>query len=197
MPHDETEGFTLRRSLTVAGRADPAPRPASVGYGLAPTGEPVRLYERAQTPPRREGRKKADRPARTPEQRAAARAAWGEARAAAAALAQAVGADDAQARFVAADDLERALQGMWELRAGRDDYWQMILNHAQGMLRQLFLEKLVEALTPEQAAVISDIVERYLGTASRTRDDLNEVIRLIGDAGCDPYYAISGDPGDE
>jgi hypothetical protein len=106
---------------------------------------------------------------------------------------RAVGEDDAQSRFVTADDLERALGKMWGLRAGRDDVWKMILNHAQAMLRQLFKEKLVEALTPDQASAIGTIVEQYLGTATRTRDDLTEVIRLIDDAGCDPYYAISGD----
>jgi hypothetical protein len=127
----------------------------------------------------------------------AARKAWAEARAAAAVLEQAVREEDAQARFVAADDLESALAKMGSLRAGRDDFWKMILNHAQGMLRQLFKEKIVEALTPEQGAAITAIVEKYLGTATRTKEELNEVIRLIGDAGCDPYYALSGDPENE
>jgi hypothetical protein len=135
--------------------------------------------------------------ARTPESRAAQRAAWGEARTAAAALLQAIAEDDPQERFIAVDNLEQSLGKLWARRADRDDIWKMILNHTQGMLRQLFQEKLVEVLTTAQGSAIHAIVEHHLGPATKSKDDLNEVLRLIGDAGCDPYYAISGDPKDE
>ena len=64
------------------------------------------------------------------------------------------------------------------------------------MLRQFFAEKKVEQLTPDECLSIRDIVDRYLGPATRSNDDLNEVIRLIEDSGFDPYAAISGDLAD-
>jgi hypothetical protein len=63
------------------------------------------------------------------------------------------------------------------------------------MLRLAFDQKRVECLTSEQCRSIREIVDRYLGPATRSRDDLVEVVRLIEDAGFDPYAAISGDPG--
>jgi hypothetical protein len=196
-PFEETGTFALRRPLTVSGRADTSLNLPVAGYGMTPTGEPARPFVREQVRPRRNGRKGAAQEVQAPETRAARRAAWGEARAAATALLDAIEEDDAQARFLAADDLDQALGKLWALRAGRDDIWKMILNHAQGLLRQLFKEKLVEALTRAQGAAIRGIVEDHLGPATKSKDDLNEVVRLIGDAGCDPYYAISGDPEDE
>jgi hypothetical protein len=94
----------------------------------------------------------------------------------------------------AADDLEQALAELWDLRAARDVDWQTILNHTQGLLRQAFAAKRVEGLAPEQCRAVREIVDRYLGPASRTPEDLVEVLRLIEDAGFDPYGAISGDP---
>lgn len=95
---------------------------------------------------------------------------------------------------IAADNLEVALDKLWGLRAVRDLDWRTILNHAQGMLRQAFAEKRVEQLTPEQCRSIQTIIDRYLGPATKSVDDLNEVVRIIEDSGFDPYYAISGDP---
>jgi hypothetical protein len=95
---------------------------------------------------------------------------------------------------VAADDLDMGLSKLWGLRAGRDLNWRTILNHAQGMIRQLFAEKRVDLLTAHQCSAILEIVDRHLGPATKTVEDLNEVMRLIEDAGFDPYAAISGDP---
>jgi hypothetical protein len=198
MPSPEDTGpFVMCRPLAVAGSADSSVSLAAAGYGAAPTGEQFGAFVRQPSKPHHNGKKITAPPGQTPETRSARRVAWGEARAAATNLLEAIEADDAQARFTAADDLEQALGKLWVLRAGRDEVWKMILNHAQGMLRQLFKEKLVELLTPAQGAVIGNIVEYYLGPATKTREDLNEVVRLIADAGCDPYYAISGDPQDE
>ena len=97
----------------------------------------------------------------------------------------------------AADELDIALAELWKLRSTRDINWQTILNHAQGMVRIAFAEKRIEQLTPEQCSTIRAIVDHHLGTATKTVDDLNEVVERIEKAGFDPYGAISGDPLDE
>ena len=61
------------------------------------------------------------------------------------------------------------------------------------MMRTL-LEKRAEKLTVDQCQGIVEMVKDYLGPATKTIDDLNEVLRQIDDAGFDPYAAISGDP---
>jgi hypothetical protein len=95
---------------------------------------------------------------------------------------------------VAADNLDLALGKLWSLRSSRDVNWTTILNHAQGMMKELFAAKQVEQLTPEQCDAILGLVDRHLGPSTKTLGDLNEAIRLIEDAGFDPYGAISGDP---
>jgi hypothetical protein len=106
---------------------------------------------------------------------------------------------DKMALGVAVDNLDIALGKLWGLRASRDVNWKTVLNHAQGMLKALFSAKRVEQLTPEQCEAILELVDRHLGPSTKTLDDLNEAVRLIEDAGFDPYGAISGDPvgGDE
>ena len=94
----------------------------------------------------------------------------------------------------AADELDIAFAELWKFRSARDINWQTILNHAQGMVRQSFAEKRIEQLTPEQCAAIRAIVDRHLGTGTKSVDDLTEVVGLIEKAGFDPYAAISGDP---
>jgi hypothetical protein len=94
----------------------------------------------------------------------------------------------------AAHQLDTALAELWKLRSTRDINWQTILNHAQVMVRQVFAEKRIDELTPEQCAAIRAIVDRHLGAATISVDDLNEVVELIEKAGFDPYVAISGDP---
>jgi hypothetical protein len=195
---EENGAFAIRNNVAVPGRCDPYSAGPMVGYGMAPTGESSSPYSRApEQPPRQKRPAKArSKPesVTTPEARAAFRAAWSEARAAAAELLQATKEDDPMGRVIAADDLEQALAKLWAQRSGRDVNWQGILNHAQGMLKELFAEYRMEALSPEQGAVIREIVENYLGPATKSTGDLSEVIRLIADAGCDPFYAISGDP---
>jgi hypothetical protein len=80
------------------------------------------------------------------------------------------------------------------MREGRNIDWQTILNHMQGVMRTFFLEKRAETLTADQCKRIVELVKDYLGPATKTIDDLNEVLRLIDDAGFDPYAAISGEP---
>jgi hypothetical protein len=109
-------------------------------------------------------------------------------------MVEAAEVDDRMRLGIAADDLEHALAKLWDLREGRDIDWQTILNHAQGMMRVFFQEKRAECLTADQCKSIARIVADYLGPATKSVDDLNEVLRLIDDAGFDPYAAISADP---
>jgi hypothetical protein len=104
---------------------------------------------------------------------------------------------DVRDLVIGADNLEASLGKLWSLRAERDINWKAIINHVQGMLKQLFAEKRVEELTVDQCFHIKEIVEQHLGPATKTTDDLVEVTRLIEDAGFDPYGAISGEPCEE
>jgi hypothetical protein len=194
---EEAGVFASLLSSAVVGDADVTLSAAAAGYGMAPTGESVPTFTRVEAMPHRKGRKTATKAAPAPEIRAARRAAWRQAKEAAAALVRSAREDDPQARFIAADDLDRALGQLWALRADQDALWKMILNHAQGAIRQLFEERLVEQMTAHQTKAICDIVEQHLGPATKSVDDLTEALRLITDAGCDPYYAISGDPQNE
>ncbi len=167
-------------------------------YGIPATGERLEGVTRmAQVPRLARKQGPSAGPLIRPEARAAARAHWKGARAAAGAMLRAAESQDVMGLAIAADDLDLALAKLWEERATRDLDWRTILNHAQGLLRQLFAARQVEQLTPEQCRCIGAIVDRHLGPATKTTDDLNETIRLIEDAGFDPYAAISGDPLDE
>ena len=119
---------------------------------------------------------------------------WAEAQEAAEAMLQAAEAKDLMDVGIAADNLDQSLAELWNLREGHDIDWQTILNHMQGMMRAFFLEKRAETLSAEQCKRIVELVKDYLGPATKTINDLNEVVRLIDDAGFDPYAAISGDP---
>jgi hypothetical protein len=130
----------------------------------------------------------------TAEARAAFRLHWRAAQDAANGMVKAAQRADPMSLGIAADDLEQALARLWDLRLGRDIDWQTILNHAQGMMRLFFQEKRAECLTADQCRSIARLVNENLGPATKTIDDLNEVLRLIDDAGFDPYAAISADP---
>ena len=65
------------------------------------------------------------------------------------------------------------------------------------MLKQAFAEKRVEELNAAQCEGVHKMVEQYLGTSTKTVDDLNAVIHLIEEAGFDPFAAISADPVEE
>lgn len=193
---ENSSGVSLLRVIPVVERGDASTTVESVGYG-APTGEAEVHFRRAD---QRQGSDRARPKTGTapvrPETRAALRDRWKAARAAAEAMVQAAG-QDPMGLAIAADNLELTLGGLWELRAARDIDWRTILNHVQGMVRQAFADKKVEQLTTEQCGCILEIVDRHLGPATKTTDDLNEVVRLIEDAGFDPYAAISGDPADD
>ena len=122
---------------------------------------------------------------------------WNNAQRAAESMELAGTSQDVMQLANAADELDLALAELWKLRSTRDINWQTILNHTQGLIRQAFDEKRIEQLTPEQCAAVRAIVDRYLGTSTKSVEDLHEVVERIEKAGFDPYAAISGDPLDE
>ncbi len=169
-------------------------------YLGAPTGEGVAFgrvsVDRSLKLTRRPATKDDHRrstPLPTAEVRRALRRAWNDAVKAADAMHDAAQANDLMAVGIAANDLDRELAELWKLRAHRDIDWQSILNHMQGVMRTFFQEKRAESLTAEQCKALVDLVKDYLGPATKTTDDLNEVLRLIDDAGFDPFAAISAD----
>jgi hypothetical protein len=170
-------------------------------YGVFFTGDrtaavqtrPRQVQQRIKTP----GKSGPPTKMPTAESRAAFRSHWKAAQEAADAMVRAAEADDRMSLAIAADDLEEGLAKLWDLRNGRDIDWQTILNHMQGMMRAFFQEKKAECLTVEQCKNIPRLVKDYLGPATKTINDLNEVLRLIDDAEFDPYAAISADPVDE
>jgi hypothetical protein len=169
--------------------------PGPTAYGAALTGEPIQPVVQGDRPRSKgPGKRAASNQPGNPEHRAATRSAWQAGRRAAEEMLAAAQRDDVMDLAVAADNLDLALGKLWGLRAARDVNWKTILNHAQGMLRELFTVRQVERLTAEQCRAILELVDRYLGPATKTIDDLNEAVRLIEDAGFDPYAAISGDP---
>src|SRR5262249_50754919 len=123
---------------------------------------------------------------------------WKEAKRAAWAMVEAAKYQEAMTLATAANALDLALRKMWEIRAGRPDMdWRTILNHTRRVLQQCFDNKQVETLSVEQCQRIREIVERHLGPAAKNVDDLRGAVRLMEDAGFDPYAAISADPVDE
>src|SRR5262249_30989470 len=129
--------------------------------------------------------------------RRALRTRWKEAQMAAESMVQAAADSDAMQLTIKADELDAVLARLWEMREVRDINWQTILNHVQGMLKLAFAEKRVERLTAEQCDKIRTIVERHLGTSTKSIDDLKDAVGLIEEAGFDPYGAISADPVNE
>jgi hypothetical protein len=166
-------------------------------YGV--TGEiPEPVSPRRQQPwPRGRAPRRETQPSASPENRTAFRRWWKNAQKAAESMELAATDQDVMQLANAADELDIALAELWKLRSTRDINWQTILNHAQGMVRQAFAEKRIEQLTPGQCSAIRAIVDRHLGTSTKSIDDLNEAVELIEQAGFDPYAAISGDPLDE
>lgn len=130
----------------------------------------------------------------TPEYRATVRSFWRSAQEASESIVQAAVADDQMGLAIAVDDLDKRLADLWSIRHGRDINWVTILNHLQGVMRLAFLEKRVEKLTIAQCRSIARLVKDYLGPATKTTDDLNEVLRIFDESGFDPYAAISADP---
>ncbi len=190
---DTTGPIRLIRPLIAAPATDLTMLPQGIEATTGATGEAFALV--ASQPRQPASSKQPSRQPQTlPEIRTTLRTHWKKAQTAARNLLQAAQQDDPMARFGAADDLEQSLTELWNLRDHRDINWQAILNHLQGAMRQFFASHAVEFLQVEQCRRIAEVVERYLGPATKTSDDLAEVVRLIEEAGADPYHAISGDP---
>jgi hypothetical protein len=196
----ETNGdaFTIRRGSTPIAPENLTGGAAAQGFYYGLTGE---VLEPISNRRHRSGRKERAPRAETqssvnPESRLACRCWWKNAQKAAATMEQAATGDDLMQLANAADELDIALAELWKLRSGRDINWQTILNHAQGTVRQAFAEKRIEQLTSDQCAAMRAIVDRHLGTSTKSTDDVNEVVGLIEKAGFDAYGAISADPVD-
>jgi hypothetical protein len=195
---ENSASFIVLRPVLVGGQPEPASAfPLSV-HGIALTGEHTAVFSRSREvlkPTKSERRTRLQ--TMSPEVRLAFRTFWKTARQAAIDLQTAAQDDEVMDRVRAADSLETTLSRLWDLHEYRDVNWQSVLNLVQGMLKQFFAAKQVELLTTEQCRHIYDIVDRYLGPSTKTADDLNEVVRLIADAGADPFAAISGEPTEE
>lgn len=118
---------------------------------------------------------------------------WTEAQNAAEAMFRAAEAEDCTGVGTAAGKLDQSLTEMWNLREGRDINWQTILNHIQGLMRTFFLEKRAESTSTQQCRRIVELIKDHLGPSTKTINDLHEALRLIEEAGFDPYAAISAD----
>jgi hypothetical protein len=168
---------------------------AKTGYGGTATGEDTRVITETKSRDRAVARNDIPKQCRLlpPEARAALRLHWKEAQEAAKEMMRSAEAQDGFALANSADRFDLALGKLWELRHDQDINWGTIVNHAQGMMKQFFLEKRVENLTGENCHAIMELAKSFLSPASKTTDDLTEVVRLIEDAGADPYGMISGD----
>lgn len=193
--------YSIRREISFLPTDESTFGPSAGGYGYGLTGEPpaprrpqATVPPRASAPVPAKAEPGSGQVGLTPEIRGALRRAWKKAREAAEQMEQGSAGDDPMNLAIGADELAIALEDLWALRAARDIDWRTILNHAQGMLKQAFAEKRVEALSPDQCAAIRLLVERHLGTATKSADDLAAAVELIEKAGFDPYAAISADP---
>lgn len=166
-------------------------------YGLTGESSEPLSPRRARSLPKARVPRKETQASASPETRTAFRYWWKNAQRAAESMELAGTSQDVMQLANAADELDLALAELWKLRSTRDINWQTILNHTQGLIRQAFAEKRIEQLTPEQCAAVRTIVDRYLGTSTKSVEDLHEVVERIEKAGFDPYAAISGDPLDE
>jgi hypothetical protein len=187
---------TTREDITLSRFGTGLAMPGSTGSDpsgtLTVTGDATAFITYERNARRAKGDKTAvAAPPLSPKARLGLRAGWNAARTAAERMARSAENQDLMELAIAADDLEAALAKLWDDRIERDINWKTILNHAQGMLLQRFDSMRVEELAPNQCRSIQQLVDDYLGPSTKSLDDLTEAIRLIEDAGFDPYYAIS------
>jgi hypothetical protein len=202
MPLELEHPITIARAGRTIGLPDKTGSHDSEAYVGLGTGDGVfGPSARLQKPPKvtppagKKDRKSSTKPQSLANVRRAFRVYWNEAQSAAEAMLQAAETSDLMGVGLAADRLDQSLGELWKVHEARDLDWQTILNHMQGMMRTFFQERRAESLTVEQCKRIVALVNDYLGPATKTIDDLSEVVRLIEDAGFDPYAAISGTPG--
>jgi hypothetical protein len=84
--------------------------------------------------------------------------------------------------------LTAALGELWELRNEREDDWGDLLNLLQGALAKEEFEK----FSGRQCAAIRMIITDHLGSGCVDIDDIERSIRLLREAGLDPWRGISG-----
>jgi hypothetical protein len=85
--------------------------------------------------------------------------------------------------------LGEILRELWELREEREDDWGDLLNILQGALAQEEFER----FSVDQCRAIRSIIVDHLGSGAVDVDDLERSIRLLREAGFDPWKGISGE----
>lgn len=86
--------------------------------------------------------------------------------------------------------IDENVEGLWKCKKAREIDWQAILNHFRLVLKQALQEERAERMTQEECQAMLELVG-MVGLPTRTSDDLNEAVRLIRDAGFDPYHGAS------
>lgn len=125
-----------------------------------------------------------------PEVRAAIKAYHQAAAAAADGLVESAKGGDVEGVALAVREIAANVDSLWRCRKAREMDWQAILNHIRLMFRQAVIGERAEKMSSDECRAVRELVG-MIGLAMRTADDLNEAIRLVRDAGFDPYSAIS------
>jgi hypothetical protein len=84
--------------------------------------------------------------------------------------------------------LKDALQQLWQLRNEREDDWGDLLTMLQAALAQEEFER----FTPRQCYAVRCVIADHLGSGIVDIDDIERSIRLLREAGFDPWKGISG-----
>ncbi len=87
--------------------------------------------------------------------------------------------------------LAAALGELWGLRGEREDDWGDLLNLLQGALAKEEFEK----FSVQQCAAIRMIIADHLDAGRVDMDDIERSLRLLSEAGLDPWKGISGNEG--
>ena len=84
--------------------------------------------------------------------------------------------------------LTAALDELWEQRNEGETDWADLLNLLQGALAKEEFER----YSTQQCAAIKEIISKYLTADEVKLDDIENSIRLLREAGLDPWKGISG-----
>ena len=149
----------------------------------------LRIVPRVNRPPHKNALQ--PRTQARPEDRAEIRRHWIQAKTKSADMLAAARSADSIGLFNAARDLDCLLDDMWQLREARELDWRGVLNFLQGVLKQLRKERKLEVLQPAQCDAIQRIVADHLGPATKDKEDVKHCLRLLEEAGLDPWESDS------
>ena len=85
--------------------------------------------------------------------------------------------------------LAHLLADLWELRDEREDDWSDLLNVLQAALAKEEFER----FSPNQCYAIGVVISDHLAAGAVDIDDIERSIKLLREAGLDPWKGISGD----